>query len=124
MTKAPLAALFLLLSLALGAPVQAGSYLSGEGYHVRTLPLSGQLEVTAGPSNRGAAAYYCAAAQAARARMGAEGTDRLRIEGMPRGGTGALFTLLRDVPRDPGFRILARRGTTLSVAASTALCKA
>jgi hypothetical protein len=112
----------LIIALLLAAPAHAGPYLSGEGHTVRILQTSQQLEVISGARNRGADAYFCAAAQAAAARLDARGTDRLRIEGMPRGGTGALFTLLRGAAPNPGIRILGKRGSTLSVAASGAFC--
>lgn len=112
----------LTLMLLLAAPAQAG-YLASTGAMVHIRAQSEQLEVRGGPKNAGAWVYYCAAAEAALSELGATHGDRLRIEGMPRGGTGALFTLLRDAPRDPGLNFLGRRGTTLSVTSARALCK-
>lgn len=112
----------LALALLLSTPAQA-DYFASTGATVLVREASLWLEVIGGPKNKGAAAYFCAAAEAARVTLGADNTARLRIEGMPRGGAGALFTLLPDAPRDPGLRILARRGSTLSVASARALCR-
>lgn len=110
--------------LALAVPAQAGPYLASNGAAVRVGAGPAGIEVTGARRNGGADVYYCAAAEAARARLGASVSQRIRIEGMPRAGQGALFTLL---PADPdrafGAQILGRRGSSLSIGAAIASCR-
>ena len=57
--------LALSMTLLAAVPVQAGAFLSSAGHTVLERPVSSQLEVIGGPRNRGAASYFCAAAEAA-----------------------------------------------------------